>query len=196
MGDTSDFLSSPIRHRDKQASFQRYLTYVNDWNILLIHFLKKTLNLRSTGPNVSLDLHDRADNWYKWHKAAGWKTHTECSGTHSLCAHPNMFLAPPQPRLPLDQEDLLPDKAMLQNHSPALKIKCQKSKLTQAGPVAFLNDFSVVTRATRWHLRTLPFLGVKRKTGWMRVQQELTRPRPSLAGQGRGRCPRTGGSPE
>lgn len=107
-----------------------------------------------------------------------------------------MSLAPPQPRLPLDQEDLLPDKAMLQNHSSALKIKCQKSKLTQAGPVTFINDFSVVTRATRWHLRTLPFLGVKRKTGWMRVQQELTRPKPSLAGQGRGRCPRTGGSPE
>lgn len=49
---------------------------------------------------------------------------------------------------------------------------------------------------TRCHLRTLPFLGVKRKTRWMRVQQELARPEPSLPGQGRGRRPRPAGSPE
>lgn len=71
-----------------------------------------------------------------------------------------------------------------------------KSKLTQACPVIFNNDFSVATRATRWHLRTLLYLGGKRKPRWMRVQQELTRPEPFLPGQGRGRYPRPGSSPE
>lgn len=77
-----------------------------------------------------------------------------------------MSLTPSQLRLPLDKKHLLPDRATLQNHSPDnFEIICQKSKLAGARPVIFNHHVSVVTRATRWHLRTLPFLGREKHGG-------------------------------
>lgn len=48
---------------------QGYLIYVSNWNVLLIHFLKRTLHLRNIGLNVGLGLQNPGDNRSRRHTA-------------------------------------------------------------------------------------------------------------------------------